>query len=366
MAMTTRQTLTPVGIFAALAALYLTITIIGGSDLLFKPVWDIDHYRTIAERGYEVYPCDPAIHYPLGKICGNVGWFPAWPIALKVLSLGQVALGLKILPYLFGLFGFMLFFSLLVRLADGKAALIGTIALAATPNAFYYLTGFPYSFILFIFTAYLHLLYTPSRRGRRYLLPLTAFCLSLSYPSAFLAALIPTVMVFNQYRRRTPTTTPAMIARELLYHLIPFALGPLMLSLYFYIKFDDLLLIIHFQEKYARNWAFPLTVIWDSLLQFPALYVENASALFYGLAFLLFAPYRLKPELVVFAAVLFFFSPATGSITSVYRHYIILFPVAMMMGTSQRPLWVKIAYIALGLALALFRFYPIFMGGRLI
>ena len=139
-------------------------------------------------------------------------------------------------------------------------------------------------------------------------------------------------MVFDQYRGRTSTATPAKITKELLYHLAPFVLGPLMLSLYFYVKFDDLLLIVHFQEKYARSWAFPLTVIWDSLLQFPALYVENASVLFYGLAFLLFAPYRLKPELVAFAAVLFFFSPATGSITSVYRHYIILFPVAMMMG----------------------------------
>ena len=77
MTMTRKHILIPVAIFIAFAALYVILSLANGSDILFRPVWDIGHYQSIAERGYEVYPCDPAVHWPLGEICGNVGWFPA-------------------------------------------------------------------------------------------------------------------------------------------------------------------------------------------------------------------------------------------------------------------------------------------------
>ncbi len=364
--MVKRYLFPPTVIFVLFAALYVSLALFNDNTLLFRPVWDIDHYRTIAERGYEIYPCDPAIHYPLGDLCGNVGWFPAWPFVLKILSLGQVNIGLKVLPYVFAWLGFILMFTVLVDMAGRMAAWVGTIALAATPSAFYFLTGFPYSFILFLFGLYLYYLYRPQAPGRSYILPLAALLFSLSYPSAFLAAVIPLFIIIRRFRSGDPATRSREILRESAFHLLPFILGPLLLSLYFSFKFDDFLMIVHFQEKYHRSWGFPLTVIWDSLLQFPALYVENASVLFYGLALMVFVPYRMKSELVAFYLVLFFFSPATGSITSVYRHYLLLFPAAMIIGTSARPLWLKIVYILLGLALALGRFFPIFLGGRLI
>lgn len=366
MDMRIKNILVPAVVFAAFAVLYITIALVDGNDVLFKPVWDIGHYQSIAERGYDVRPCDPAVDYPVGDICGNVGWFPAWPLVVKVLSLGQVSFGLKVFPSLFALIGFVLFYNLLMRLADGCAALIGTVALAATPAAFYFLTGFPYSFILALFTAYLYCLYTPNIRGRRYALPILALVISLSYPPAFLTAIIPLVLVVKRFFKKEDHPRITAGLKDLAYYLVPFALGPLLLSTYFYFKFDDFFLITHFQAKYYRNWAFPLTVVWQSLLQFPALYVENASFLFYGLTLLIFAPYRLKSELIAYFVLFLFFSPATGSITSVYRHYLLLFPAAMVIGTSPRPFWVKAVYIAVGFILSLLRFYPIFLSGRLI
>ncbi len=366
MAMLRKDIAVPVVVFVLFAGLYLTITLINGSDFLFRPVWDIDHYRTIAQRGYEIYPCDPAIHYPMGDICGNVGWFPAWPIVLKVFSLGQVDFGLKVLPYLFALAGFILLYRVLLDLADRKAALIGIVALAATPGAFYYLTGFPYGFILFLFGLYLYYFYHPEARGRLFILPAVALLFSLSYPSAFLAAVIPLVSVIRRFRDDDSAGRVKNALKESAYYLVPFALGPLLLSLYFYLRFDDFLMIVHFQDKYHRSWGFPLTVIWDSFLQFPTLYVENASVLFFGMILLVFAPFRLKPELVAYFLVFYFFSPTTGSVVSVYRHYLFLFPAAMIIGVSSRPLWLKVVYILLGLSLALGRFFPIFMNGRLI
>lgn len=364
--MNRKNILIPAAVFLAFAALYVSISLINTSDLLFRPVWDIGHYQSIAERGYEVYPCDPEVHYPLGEICGNVGWFPGWPLAIKFLSLGQVGFALRFFPYLFALLGFILFYHILYRLADARAAVIGLIALASAPSAFYFLTGFPYSFMLFLFTAYLYYLYTPRARGRLILIPVIALVLSLTYPSAFLTAVIPLVMVISQYRSRAARPKIGGVLRDLAFYMIPFALGPLLLSAYYYVTFDDFLLIVHFQEKYHRQWGFPLSVLWSSLLQFPALYVENGAVLFYGLIFFVFARYRLRPELIAYFALLFLFSPTTGSITSVYRHYLILFPAAMIIGSSQRPLWVKIAFIVIGLTMALVRYFPIFMDGRLI
>ncbi len=356
----------PSGIFAAFAALYVIITLIGGSDLLFKPVWDIGHYQTIAQSGYEIHPCDPAVDYPVGRYCGNVGWFPAWPLALKILSLNQVTIGIRILPYIFALLGFVLFYNILRFLANTTAAVIGTVALASLPGAFYFLTGFPYSFMLALFSLYLYYLYRAEARGRKYLLPIIAVLISLSYPSAFLTAVIPFIMVVREYFSDRKNRSIGSVTKDLAYYLLPFALGPLLLSLYFYLTFDDFLLILHFQEKYARQWNFPLIVIWRSLTEYPALYVENVALLYYGLIFIVFPRYRSKPELVGYFLLFYLFSPATGSIMSVYRHYLLLFPAAMIIGSSDRPLWVKISYAALGLALSLLRFFPIFMNGRLI
>jgi hypothetical protein len=167
------------------------------------------------------------------------------------------------------------------------------------------------------------------------------------------------VMVLNSYLRHRRESSLRDLMRDLIYYLLPFALGPVLLSLYFYVKFDDVLLIVHFQEKYHRQWNFPLTVIWRSFLTYPALSPENIVLLYFGFIFVVFARYRLRPELVVYFLVFYLFSPTTGSTMSIYRHYLLLFPAAMMIGTSERPSWIKIVYIALGLALSLLRLFPI-------
>jgi len=373
-----KHILIPVIVFAVFAATYILFSAIADNNFLFRTVWDIGHYQSIADRGYEVYPCDPAIHYPMGDICGNVGWFPAWPLALKIISLGHASFGLRFLPYLFTLIGFVLLYNFLLRLADYKTALIGIIALAATPTAFYYLTGFPYSLILVLFAGYLYYLYESKARGRVFILPILAVLISLSYPSAFLTAIIPLVMVLNEHRKKARRPGLAVLLKDLLYYLVPFAIGPLLLSIYFYFKFDDFLLILHFQEKYERNWDFPLAVIWQSLSHFQftcdahfqeiehTYFAADFIILWYGLIFFIFAPYRTKPELVAYVLLLYLFSPATGTVFSIWRHYVLLMPAVMMIAASPRPGWLKYAYIALGLFLALAIYFPIYIRGYLV
>ncbi|MEZ5358050.1 MAG: hypothetical protein R3F48_04405 [Candidatus Zixiibacteriota bacterium] len=345
-------------------------------DLLVQPVWDIKHYQSIAETGYVTYPCDPGKYWPAGDICGNVGWFPGWPLVVKALSVNHVRIGLMLLPFLLTFFGTIVFYNIVLKLHNETTAILSTLALLAAPASFYLLTGFPYALLLVLFGGYLYYLYNEKAKGRAFLMPLIAFWISFTYPTGILTAIIPLVWMINNYRRKLMMPSIGTIIGDMLFYLAPFALGPLAVSVYFYFKFDDFFLITHFQEKYDRNWGIPFVVMWKSLVQAPAwepgLYLpprlsyEKLVLVYYGLIFIVFPPYRIKPELLAYGIVFYLFSPATGNIVSVYRHYIVLFPLAMMIGASPRPLWLKVLFIAIGLFLTFWWFYPFFLNGYLV
>ncbi len=345
-------------------------------NLLVEPIWDIKHYLSISDKGYVTYPCDPARHWPAGDICGNVGWFPAWPLVVKALSFNNVRIGLILLPFLLTFLGTIVFYNVVVKLHNETVALISTLALLAAPASFYLLTGFPYALILSLFSGYLYYLYSDKAKERALAIPILAFLISLSYPTGILTAIIPLIFMINNYRRKLYTPSIGQITNDVLFYLLPFALGPLVVSAYFYASFDDFYLFTHFQEKYDRNWGIPFVVMWKSLVQAPSwdpglfmpprLSYEKLSLVYYGLIFLVFPPYRVKPELLAYGILFYLFSPATGNIVSVYRHYIILFPLAIMIAASPRPIWLKVLFIIIGLFLTLWWFYPFFLNGYLI
>lgn len=48
--------------------------------------WDSEHYLSISESGYELFRCrDRYEHFP-DVLCGNVAWFPAYPVLLRPLT----------------------------------------------------------------------------------------------------------------------------------------------------------------------------------------------------------------------------------------------------------------------------------------
>lgn len=48
--------------------------------------WDSEHYLSISRSGYEMFRCrDRYEHFP-DVLCGNVAWFPAYPVALRPLT----------------------------------------------------------------------------------------------------------------------------------------------------------------------------------------------------------------------------------------------------------------------------------------
>ncbi len=361
-----KKYLIPLAIYLAFIGLYAGYSEVNIKYAIFLPVWDIEHYLSISEDGYVARPCIPGKDYPPGKVCGNVGWYPMWPLTVRYLRPlfdGVFEYSFLGLVYLFGALGFLLSYLYLNEKFGSLAATISLIALALSPPGFYLLTGFPYAFIFFLFAFYVFLLYNKTGIWRDMGLFITGLMLSLSYPSGVFYGIIPLVWYWCEHDRNY--RDPKYWINALKY-LAPFALGPLILWSYFYFKFDDFFLQLHFQEKYARTWAFPFWTMARSLIDNSILTPENLTMLWYGLVFLLFYPYKVRREFWILAVFLFLFSPATGSMMSLYRHYLIIFPIYAMIGLSSRPLWFKLIFIALGAYLALAKFFPAFINYQLI
>lgn len=364
-----KKYLIPLAVYVCFVALYVGYSGANANNYLFLPVWDIKHYQDISEIGYQVYPCTPGVEYPAGKICGNAGWYPFWPLvvkALRPLAGGSSRVAFIGLAFLFAFLAFVLLYRFVEKYYGFKEAVVTLLALAFNPGSFYLLTGFPYALFLFLLAVYLSLLYHHSGIFRETGLFLTALALSLTYPTGILLAIIPIIWLIMSDGEEEHRIRTIAFWLNMAKYIIPFVLGPLLLWGYFYFKFDDFFLQIHFQAKYQRTWAVPFQIMFQSITRYRLLSPENAVIIWYGLIFLLFIPYRIKRELWIAALILYLFSPATGTTMSIYRHYVIIFPAYMMIGVSKRPLWFKLAFIAAGLLLSVKILFPLFMSNRLI
>jgi hypothetical protein len=249
---------------------------------------------------------------------------------------------------------------------DSRSAVITLLAVACAPASFYLLTGFPYALFMSLFALYLLLLYSRPDTKKELALFLTALAISLTYPTGILIAVIPLVYRIADLRQQPSVVRKLKPWLKLSLSLLPFILGPLLLWTYFYFKFDNFFLQLDFQAKYGRTWTFPLYVLYKSLVNYPLSSPENITIIWYGLIFLLFLPFRLKKELWILGLVMFLFSLTTGTTMSIYRHYLIIFPGYMLIGSSSRPLWLKVVFIAAGIIASLTILFPRFMEYRLI
>lgn len=364
-----KKYLIPALIFLVFIGLYSGISAYKSNYFLFMPVWDIAHYVSISETGYQVYPCTPGVEYPAGKICGNAGWYPFWPLVIKLFRpiFGNSSrTAFIVLSILFTLFSLIILYRFVEKKFGKQDAIITALALSFGPASFYFLTGFPYAILMLLFAVYIWLLYESDGIKRDIGLFLTAVAISLTYPTGILFAFIPLVKSISLAIKSRKEGQSKIPWKRTAILILPFIIGPLLLWSYFYFRFDDFFLQLHFQEKYQRTWAIPLEIIFRSLTQQPLFSPENISIIWYGLAFLLFLPGKIEPELWIAALVLYLFSPATGTTMSIYRHYLIIFPAYLMIGTSRRPLWLRLGFIAVGLILALIILFPLFISSKLI
>lgn len=322
--------------------------------------WDGQHYLSIARDGYETFPCPRGPH----EICGNVGWFPLFPLAGRVVSwLGLDARwALLIAGWLALWIALLLLYDLVHRQFDKTAAIGTLVALLAFPSAFYFLTAFPYAMYLMLAVLTLWLL----QRGRYSWLWLPSGLLAITYPSGIVIGL---PLLWHLVRHRKELS--AMQKAGLTGGMAAIGVALAAYGAYYWWQFGDFWLYVKFQGQpmYRHEPAFPLLTIWDEITASDmSLSVVSMLA---AVTVILVAFYRTKVpvswQIFMFGVLLF--TPAAGTTDCYYRHIIPAFPLAVMVGLGLKDRWRRWlvpAYIICAQLMAWAGYLPYYKEGRLV
>ena len=345
-------------IFLIYALFYLFYPGHAGEVLL--PHWDAEIYLNIAQHGYGLERCSNGT-----MLCGNVGWFPLWPVFVRLIS-GLTFVSIETVFRPLGVLMALAFFLLLgrvsVKYADpasrGPTARVALILTACFPAGFYFLTGFPNAFLLVLQLSYLLAYDFQSRisRTRNAILLFLGLAISATYPIGFLFAIVPGV---HELRKRRLARVALLV--------FPFAAGMFLYFAFLGWRFGDFFLYSHAQAaQFHRALSEPLTMIWNTI--FHGYVSERAAYLWYLPAIAIFwdGRKRIPIEIQLYGLALFLFPAVLGNTASIYRYYTLLFPIVLMIAVSRRHLRVKLAFAAVGLALTCLIFLKRYLENRLI
>ena len=306
-------------------------------------IWDAEHYFSIASQGYQMFPCD----WNPEAVCGNVGWFPFYPLLAKVL--GWIGL-----DHRFGLLGLswvslfasmLLIYRMVLNRFGENSALFSLLALVTFPSAFYFLTAFPYALYLLLAVS---ILYTLEHKIDWLLIPLTG-CLTVTYPSG---AVVGFPLLYALLTRFARITVRARIV--LAGAIVSIGVAMFIYFSYYWFAFGDFFLYtkIHSQYYYAHGISFPFIVFYDVLTQ-----LTSSSPVFVIVAFLLitlplFYNHRLPVSWQIYMWSILLFTPTMGTCDCYYRHIVVAFPMFIMIGTAVASRWRKyllIPYVVVSL-----------------
>jgi len=228
---------------------------------------------------------------------------------------------------------------------------LGLLALYpfAQPGGFYLLTPFPYAFVAALGWAYLLFLYGREGKARLAALVGLPVWISLSYPSALVMGAFPFWRAWKE--------------KKYLLYSAAFLGGTLLLGIVFQRQFGDFWLYFRHQAQYGRSGTFPLLPIYHSIRS--GSWIEVWAFAWYAAGIAAFWQ-RSRPEFLFFLLAAYLFSPLSGTSESVYRHYLLLFPLGLLVALSSRPLLAKAGYLATGFALQFAYYLPLYLKGSLI
>ena len=322
--------------------------------------WDGQHYLSIARDGYQRFPCS----YNASYICGNVGWFPFYPLVGWLLSFGglvNVNWVLLVISWLACWMAVLLLFRTIENSHGTPTASFSVIAMLLYPASFYFLTTFPYSlYLLMAIGVYLML----EKRKFGFLWALS-LALSVTYPSVIVIALPIAYTLAVGWKTETARNKALLCLGT-----VAPTFGLLLYGLYYWVKFGDFFLYQHFQAQgyYAHEISFPLAVIYDTIK-----FQNTNSPIFLILVFViatlvLFYTKKVTVGWQIFMFAVLLFTPTFGTADCYYRHAIVAFPMFMMVGYSAKSSWRKLlfpAYIIGALILLWKVFVPMFKLGNL-
>ena len=162
--------------------------------------WDSHVYRTIAQRGYEFYPCDiPWDGVPIsraGEWCGDTAWFPGYPALMWVTARLGVpeAIGGLLWSALFGVLTLWLLWTRFLPMGGGAKNALCLLLAAAFPGAIYYHALYPISIAAFFVLLAVHM----AIQRRWVLCGLAGAAATFAYPqSAFLGPILALWILCN-------------------------------------------------------------------------------------------------------------------------------------------------------------------------
>ncbi len=355
----------------------------------FRGGWnDAGHYHHIAVKGYYLAGYDRALPVKQ-KISTNILWFPGYPLILRIVFLlaGNIHIAAPLVNY--GLFlacCYLLFFYVFLEY-NALAAAFTTFAFTAFPTSFFFQQSFPYALMIVIMLLYLLI----QRQVRNRLLReglsfLLAVYLSLTYPTGFLFFWVPLAgycrsvyeRLVHDMRRDGSRPEKSVLCRAILPMLrklnylklvlitVPFALGVLIFYSYLYFKFGDFFIMNNIQKiQFGRSFANPFLIIGREFFSPGHLIRDYEKFLpfvfFLAIVFFFNVHVRLSHWFYLVAGLLF--SPFTGTMLCVYRHYIIFFPIYIVIGTSPRHPLLKTVFLGTVFYLGLkYYYYPYLLG----
>ena len=310
--------------------------------------WDGQHYLSIARDGYEAFPCPDSPDL----ICGNVGWFPMYPLIAgaiwKIVGFTGLSISwVMILTNAIALWlALLVLFSLVQKKYDQKTAAYSVGALLLFPTSFYFLTAFPYALYLLLAVVIFQLL----EQKRYFLAVVPTGMLAVTYPSGVVIGVPILWVLFSKWRRLTTRQKQALIIS-----LATIGIALFLYCLYNWWKFDDFLLYVHFQSKpyYAHQATFPLIPIIQALLKRSYADPVWLMLTFCIIMVMIFYQKKLSMSLQLFLFGILLFTPTFGTTTCYYRHIVVAFPLAIMIGlaSQSRRRWLILVYAAASIIL---------------
>jgi hypothetical protein len=325
--------------------------------------WDGQHYLSIARDGYEKFPC------PWGKeyICGNIGWFPFYPLLGRLVGqvIGPLGLDMRVAMLAVSWLALWLALLVLYRLVENKfgprSALYSVAALLLFPSSFYFLTAFPYSVFLLLAVC---VFYGLEKEKYFPIIPAVG-ALAVTYPSGMVVGLPLLATLIIKWKNLKPNQR-----WSLLFALLTICLALVLYFGYYWWRFGDFFLYQRFQSQsyYAHRPTFPFLPIVNTLISF-----RWDDPVFIMLSFLLIVTVAFYSRTIpvpwqVFMFGILLFTPSFGTTTCYYRHIVVAFPLYTMIGASaqsQRRRYFLIPYALVSLVLMWEIFLPYYKTGKL-
>jgi len=362
-----KRFLLPTLLWLAFVLFYLVLFEVGESKYysLTRTLiqWDGQHYLSIARDGYEKFPCPWDRNY----ICGNVGWFPFYPLVGRLVGQFVALIGVDIRVAMIATSWLAFWLALLVmyRLIENrfghKVALFSLLALLVFPSSFYFLTGFPYSVYLLLAVLVFYLL----EKERYGTIALFSGMLAVTYPSGVVIGLPILYTLISKWKELDGKKKLLLVAA-----LFTIALALFLYCCYYWWKFDDFFLYQRHQSQsfYSHEVSIPLVPITKSLIHW-----STDDPVFIMLSFtlivvVLFYSRKIPITWQMFMFGILLFTPTFGTTWCYYRHIVVAFPLSVMIGASvnsRRRKYLMIPYALISAALMWKFFLAYYKAGML-